>query len=119
MNTPVIESGGKHRKFMPHLRNTCDEILLFLCFRWVIKTNENVLHLLRQYQHIFYEDDMIKHYIRDSDVWQSYKRSQIMELLAVTNMQFISVKKKDIQETLERALEFGDGKRFVSCCKPR
>jgi len=34
-----------------------------------------------------------------------------MELLESTSKQYISVKKNDIQDVLERALEFGDAKR--------
>ncbi|KAK3735054.1 hypothetical protein QZH41_001732 [Actinostola sp. cb2023] len=90
------------------------QVMCFLINKWVIKTNEHVLNLLREHQHYFYEDDMILHFIKDSDVWQSYKRSKVVELLDATNRQFIAVEKKDVQEILETALSFGDAKRCHS-----
>lgn len=54
---------------------------------------------------------MIQHYIRDSDVWQSYKRSKINELLETTSKRHIVIDKKHVPEPLAIAVDFGDANR--------
>ncbi|XP_032219235.2 uncharacterized protein LOC5518697 isoform X2 [Nematostella vectensis] len=87
-------------------------VTCYLVNKWAIKTNERILNLLRDHQHFFHEDDMIKHFIRDSDVWQSYKRSKVIELLDGTNKQHVVV--CTVPETLHTAVEFGDASRRYS-----
>uniref|UniRef100_A0A6P8I3F5 Uncharacterized protein LOC116298696 n=1 Tax=Actinia tenebrosa TaxID=6105 RepID=A0A6P8I3F5_ACTTE len=90
------------------------QVRCYLIDKWAIKHDEQLLNLLRKHQHHFYEDSMIQHYIRDSDVWQSYKRNKINELLQTTNKRHIIIDKKHIPEPLAVAVDFGDASRSHS-----
>ena len=79
--------------------------------RWVLKSNESVIQILRQNRRYFFNDDEIKHYIRDSDVWQSFKRCTISGLLQMAGKCDASVDKSEMTPTLSRAVDYGDAKR--------
>ena len=81
--------------------------------RWAIKTNENIVKVLRDNRHYFIGDDAIKYYIRDSDLWQSYKRRTITNLLNSVGKGRVALGQKDMSEPLSRAVDFGEANRYL------
>lgn len=88
-------------------------VTCFLVNKWVLKSNESVIQILRQNRRYFFNDDDIKHYIRDSDVWQSFKRCTMTGLLQMAGKCDASVDKSEMTPTLSRAVDYGDAKRDV------
>lgn len=84
---------------------------MFFC-RWAIKTNDNIIKLLRNHRHYFTNDDAINFYIRDSDLWQSYKRRTITEFLTLVGKDRVALGQQDIPGPLFRAVEFGEANRL-------
>lgn len=87
-------------------------VTCFLVSTWAIKTNENIIRILRENKRHFFTDDDIKHYIRDSDVWQSFKRCTITDLLKIKGKCFATIDRGEMASALSRALEYGDAKRL-------
>ena len=77
----------------------------------MLKTNESIIQTLRQNRRYFFNDDDIKHYIRDSDIWQSFKRCTITGLLEMAGKCEASVDKSEMTPILSRAVDYGDAKR--------
>ena len=61
----------------------CWPVLLLFLPRWALRTNENIIRILRENRRYFFNDDDIKHYIRNNELWQSFKRCTIAELLKI------------------------------------
>ena len=83
----------------------------FLFFSWALKANENIIRILHENRRYFFNDTDIKHYIRDSDVWQSFKRCTITELLKMAGKCDGKIDRSEMTPTLSRAVEYGDAKR--------
>jgi len=64
-------------------KTPCWPVLLLLLPRWALRTNENIIRILRENRRYFFKDDDIKHYIRNNELWQSFKRCTIAELLKI------------------------------------
>jgi len=82
-----------------------------LLFSWALKANENIIRVLRENRRYFFNDTDIKQYIRDSDIWQSFKRCTITELLEMAGKCNTAIDRNEITPILSRAVEYGDAKR--------
>ncbi|XP_073252480.1 uncharacterized protein [Porites lutea] len=87
-------------------------VTCFLVNNWALKANENIIRILRENRRYFFNDADIKQYIRDSDVWQSFKRCTITELLEMAGKCNTAIDRNEITPILSRAVEYGDAKRI-------
>lgn len=67
--------------------------------------------MLRQNRRYFFNDDDIMHYIRDSDIWQSFKRCTITSLQEMAGKYQATIDRSEMTPILSRAVEYGDAKR--------